>query len=586
MIENKIDVLRKKLIKYKLDGYIVTHNDEFFNESIPDCNKRLEWLTSFDGSAGTCLILIDKAYLFVDGRYTTQAKLQVDNKIYEIVHLNKNNFYHVLKNFNKNLNIGFDPKLHSVFNIKFIKNQLIDTEVKLIPISNNLIDLIWKEKPQINYNKIENYSAEYSGKSSNEKINLVCKFLNKNSSDSIIITDCESISWLLNIRGSDLEFTPIAFVYLVVSIDKKISLFTNSDYNPDLEKDLEGQLIVNSIKDFYPYIEKLGKNKKTVIIDDKTCSYHILELLKKNNTNVIKKNNPCLYYKACKNKIEIKGIVEAHIRDGKSISQAIYWLKNNFLKESIDELMVANKMFDLRKDNKNFISLSFPTIAGTGPNAAIIHYRPTISSSRKIKESDLLLIDSGAQYLDGTTDATRTICLGGPTIEQKRNFTKVLKGHIALAKAVFPIGTCGHQIDILARKFLWEDGLDYDHGTGHGVGSFLNVHEGPQSISKHPNTTPLEPGMIISNEPGFYKEGEYGIRIENLVLVEEKSKGFLGFETITLAPIDKTLIANELLDKTDVEWINNYHKKVFKKISNHLNTNEKFWLKKETDPIN
>ncbi|PPR78361.1 MAG: putative dipeptidase PepE [Alphaproteobacteria bacterium MarineAlpha2_Bin1] len=590
MSHNKISKLREKMVDNHLDGYIIPHNDNFFNESLPEANKRLEWLTSFDGSAGIALILIKKAYLFIDGRYTIQAKNQVDPEIFDIIPLRDKNLYDILNSIKTNAIIGLDSKLHSILDIENLNLKIQNDNIFIKYIEDNLLDLVWKNKPKLNYNNIIIHQHEYSGQESEKKIDIVSRYIDSLSADSLIITDCESISWLLNIRGSDLEYTPITLSIIILNKNKKIKFFTNSLLNDKIEKHLGKNIDIFKLENFVQCLESLGKNGDKVIVDNQTCSYWILQRLTNFGAKTLIKKNPCINLKACKNEIEIIGMRNAHLRDAKSLIETLYWIKNYNYEKPLDEIEVCKKLFESRKNNKNFIGLSFPTIVGSGPNGAIVHYKPSKFNSRKIKYGDLLLMDSGGQYFDGTTDVTRTIAIGEPNREKKIMFTKVLQGHISLATATFPYGTTGHQLDVLARKFLWDDGFDYDHGTGHGVGSYLNVHEGPQNISKRSNNVKLQEGMVISNEPGFYKEDQYGIRIENLILVKKKTLPnskiiFLNFETLTLAPIDLSLIDISMLERKEINWINKYHKKVYEKLSNSLSTDVSNWLKKETKEI-
>ncbi len=590
MSKEKLSKLRNIIKKNKIDGYLVPHNDEFFNESIPEANKRLEWLTSFDGSAGLALILMDKAYLFVDGRYTIQAKKQVDSKLFNIIHTRDTTIYELLKSIRTKSTIGFHPKVHSIINIHNFKKNLTNKLISFKEIKNNLVDIVWDQRPDLNFNEITIQELKFSGQPSKEKIRDVTEIIKVNHADSIIITDCELIAWLLNIRGTDLDFTPIPLTIMIINKKGNCIFFTNSTVNSKIKKHLGSKIKIEGLSKIESYLERLGKNKEKVIVDEKTCSYWVFNNLKYHGAKLKVKNSSCSTLKACKNKIEVNGMRRAHVRDGVSLVKTLYWIEKNIQQNTLNEMIVSEKLFEFRVNNDNFTGLSFPTITGTGPNGAIVHYRPSKEKSRTIKKGDLLLMDSGGQYLDGTTDVTRTIVIGRPTKEKKYMFTKVLKGHIALASAIFPYGTTGHQLDILARKFLWKEGLDYEHGTGHGVGSFLNVHEGPQNISKNSNSAILEEGMIISNEPGFYKECEYGIRIENLILVKTKNttnshNKFLSFETLTLAPIDLSLIEINLLDKDEIEWVNDYHKNVYNKLSKKLNEEIKDWLKGATREI-
>lgn len=558
-MQNKLAVFRKLLKKENISGFIIPSNDEFQSEYPPESAKRLKFISGFSGSAGTAVIMEKKAAFFTDGRYTLQAKVEVskDFSIFNIADKTPEKWLE-----EQGGTLGFDPWLHT-------ENYLKKFNIKTIPCP-NLIDAIWSDKPSAPASEIFDYPVKYAGLSREEKIKSLQTELNKKNADAIIITAPDSLCWLLNIRASDTPCTPLLLAYGVVYQSGHVQVFADKkrltkNFNP---KNIE---FINP-KELSKIIKGL---KGKVIVSPESAPIWFMDNLK---CEIIREKDFCQLPKACKNKVEVKSIKEAHIHDGAAVVRFLKWLDES--KEKKTELKIADKFLEIRKENKNFIYPSFDTIAGFKDNGAIVHYHADKNSSKDISGNGLLLVDSGGQYMQGTTDITRTIAIGKPTAEQKRSFTLVLKGHIALANAVFPIGTSGSALDILARQYLWAENLDFDHGTGHGVGCFLGVHEGPQRISKAPNNVALQEGMIISNEPGFYKEGEYGIRIENLVLVVKKSAKFLGFETITKAPIDKKLIDFKMLTHTEKKWLDDYHKDVVNSLKSKLNTDEIKWLNK------
>ena len=531
----------KELIKNKnIDGFIIPSCDEFQSEYVPEYANRLKYITGFTGSNGIALITKEKNYLFTDGRYLLQAEKEIDPS-FSIQNIS---------NFSCEGKIGFDQKLH----IKLPKNnnaQFIECE--------NLIDLIWTEKQRPEISKIFNYPLKYAGSSSLEKKKSLQEYLSNNNLDAIIISKPENSCWLLNLRAHDIEYNPILICYTIFYRDGKTEIFAN---HPNFL----------SFDSFPLSLEKLRDKK--VQLDDQSASIW----LKSHFKDPILKEDPIYLAKAIKNKTEMNQARKVHILDGIAYCKMLYWLDKNYKKTSISEMDVIEKLYLFKKEFKNFIYPSFATICGFNSNAAIIHYKASEQTNKIITDNSFLLLDSGSQYFGGTTDITRTISLGKLTKEQKLNYTLVLKGHIALAKAIFPYGTSGSNLDFLARQFLYNYGKNYPHGTGHGVGNCLSVHEAPQRINSE-NKVPLKPGMILSNEPGFYQANEYGIRIENLILVKERDKRFLYFETLTLAPIDTKPIIKSLLNKDEIDWINNYLNKVFNSLNHYLDQNTRAWLK-------
>jgi len=565
----KIKKLKKLFEKNKIDGYIVPKNDEFFGEYIPKSKDNLKFISGFSGSYGFALFLKDKNYLFVDGRYTLQANIQ-SGKFFKIITIPNKLPIDVLKN--KKLFIGFDPKLHTEFMLsRFFKK----TNCKLIPINKNLINEIWYRKNISKLNKFFKLKNKDAGESSKSKISRLVKNIKKNKTEFQFISASENIAWLLNLRGGDSEFTPIPNSYLIASSNNKIYFFCDlKKINNELKKVLDKNIKILGIEAIEQFV--LNVKNKIFQLDSSSCSLYFKNIIKKNN-KIIEKIDPIYLFKSVKNKIEIKNIINAHINDGASLTKFLLWLNNNFKKIKITELSAQKKLLEFRKKNKLFRTLSFPTISGSGPNGAIIHYKASIKSNRTLKKGDLYLVDSGGQYNFGTTDVTRTISLNNNQEKVKNIFTRVLKGHIAVADYKLNKNTCGSEIDVVARKPLRQINLDYAHGTGHGVGYFLNVHEGPQAISNG-NKVKFKEGMVVSNEPGYYEKGKFGIRIENLVTVK-KINGSFRFKNLTLAPIDKSLIQKKLLNTNEINWLNKYHLKVFNSLKKYMSKNELSELK-------
>ena len=564
----KLEKLKKLFNTYKIDGYIVPKNDEFFGEYIPEYKDNLKFISNFSGSYGFALILKKENYLFVDGRYTLQAKIQ-SGKIFKIITIPKKFPSDLLKN--KKLSIGFDPKLHTS---PMIEQFFKESNFHLMPLNQNLIDKIWVKRNINKYNNFYKLSDKDSGEGSKSKIKKLTKILNKNKIDLQFISASENVAWLLNLRGGDSEFTPIPNSYLILSREGVVYLFCDlKKVNNKLKKILKNILIID-IKYVRQFLSKI--NDKKFQLDSSSCSIFFSNIIKKNNFTIEKKD-PIYFLKSIKNKVEIKNTIKTHLYDGAALTKFLFWLKYNFQKKKISEISAQEKLLKFRKNNKTFKSLSFPTISGSGPNGAIIHYKASKKSNRILKKGDLYLVDSGGQYSYGTTDVTRTISLDNNQPRIKNIFTRVLKGHIAVANYKLNKNTNGSEIDTVARKPLKEINLDYAHGTGHGVGYFLNVHEGPQGISRK-NKVVFKRGMIVSNEPGYYESGKFGIRIENLVTVKKNKKN-LRFEDLTLVPIDKTLVEKKLLNKNEIKWLNNYHSKVFNNLKKFMNKSELIELK-------
>ena len=564
----KIEKLNKLISYYNLDGYIVPKNDEFFNEYIPQFNDRLKFISSFSGSYGIALIMKKKRYLFVDGRYKLQAKIE-SGKLFNIALISEK-FPTYLANQN-NLKIGFDPKLHTNKSLKFFSNK---KNFNLIPIKQNLIEKIWVRKNLVKVKKFYYLPKRAYRENYKIKIKKLIKVLKKKKIDLQFISSGENIAWLLNIRGRDTNYTPIPNAYLILNKKKQMHFFCDPKKVDKLFKNKYKNIKFIDIKFFDLYLSKI-KNKN-VLIDSSTCSIHYENILKRNN-KILNFLDPISIFKCVKSNIEIKNIIQCHIYDGAALTKFLFWIKNNFKKKKIYEISAQEKLLKFRKKNKHFKFLSFPTISSSGPNGAIIHYKASKKSNRLLKNKDIYLVDSGGQYNFGTTDVTRTISLGNQNKRIKNIFTRVLKGHIAVASFNLKLKSNGSQIDIEARKPLKKINLNYAHGTGHGVGYFLNVHEGPHAISKN-NKVVFKEGMIVSNEPGYYEDGKFGIRIENLIRVKKNLKG-LSFDNLTMVPIDKTLINKKLLTVNEVKWLNNYHSTVFRNLKSFMNKKELINLK-------
>ena len=560
MIINKIKSLKEKFKKFRIDGYIVPRNDEFFSEYAR--NNRLKNISNFSGSAGIAVILKNKNYLFVDGRYTIQAEKE-SAKNFIIIEIHKKLPHNIIKN----LNLGYDPR---IFTSKNLKNYFVNN--RLIPINNNLIDQIFKLNEKIT-KPFYSLKKDIVGESHNSKILKITNYLKSSKADYLFVSAPENVAWLLNIRGYDNPNSPIPNARLIINKNKKLFLITQKTNTKKIikEKKINKNDVIDT-KDFPNLIYKLKGDK--FIIDNKSCSIFFENIIK-SKFKILKKDDPIYELKSIKNLNEINHMIKAHKKDGLALTKFIYWIKN-INKKTITEVEAQNKLEKFRKLSRDYLFPSFNTIAGSGSNGAIVHYRAMPKTCKKINNKDIFLVDSGGQYNYGTTDVTRTICFTNQKQSIKNAYTNVLKGHIAVALTNLNKDNNGKKIDIRARKFLKKEGLDYAHGTGHGVGFFLNVHEGPQSISKF-NTIKIKEGMILSNEPGYYKKNHYGIRIENLVYVK-KFINKLSFNNLTLAPIEKDLINQKLLNKTEKDYLFKYHLNIYSEYSSLLNKKERKWL--------
>lgn len=587
----RLIALRAELARLDVKGFIIPLNDEFHGEAAPAASERLKWLTGFTGSAGVAAVTADNAAIFIDGRYTLQVRQEVDMDLFTPRHVSEEPLTEWIADV---LTAGdvmaYDPWLHTENAITQLKAALDKKDIRLKALETNPIDSIWKDRPPAPLALVVPHPEEFAGESSRQKRTAIAKGLSQSGIDTVVHTLPDVTAWLLNIRGADLPSTPFALGFATLHQDETVDLFiANDKLSPALTAHLGNGVRLHEPTEFAKHLMSLGG--KQVQIDPATTSQWIVNKLASAKATLVRAADPCLLPKAAKNDVEIQGTRNAHIRDGVAVVKFLHWISVNAPGGTVDELSAERQLYQFRSIGDNFRDTSFSTIAGSGPNGAIVHYRSTEATNRKLDQNSLFLVDSGAQYLDGTTDITRTIAIGTPTDEMKSRFTHVLKGHIALAKAVFPKGTSGSQLDVLARLPLWQIGLDYDHGTGHGVGSYLSVHEGPQRISKMPSTVPLQPGMILSNEPGYYKTGAYGIRIENLVTVgncpapENAERDLLCFETLTFAPIDKNAIDATALTSDEKAWLNGYHADVWAKLSPLVGGDVKDWLKGATAPL-
>ena len=578
----RLSTVQEELTKNELSGYVCPHSDVHQGEYIAACDERLAWLTGFTGSAGICFVGKEKAGIFVDGRYGIQAKKQTKPP-FEIIHWNKQNISQWIKKNIVKGKIGFDPWLHSYTEIVTLREAFANSGISFIP-SDNLIDRVWSDRPAKVSNQVISYPVKLAGLSAKDKCRQITKVIELKEADSAVITLPDSIAWLLNLRGNDVIHNPIMHAFLIVHTEGNIELFCNNNLNENIISGLEGFIKVLPLENF---AMSLSKMKGSVLVDDATVPFAAATILKNNGSKIILGEDPTILPKACKNKVELENARICHKRDAIHMCEFLSWIDRRDGNE-IDEIDVVIQLENIRRKDKNLKEISFDTIAASGPNAALPHYRVNYSSNRKVKLGDVLLVDSGGQYLDGTTDITRTIAIGEQSEDVKNAFTRVLKGLISISLLKFPSGTSGRDIDAFARASLWQFGQDYAHGTGHGVGHYLSVHEGPQRISKF-SSVEFKEGMIISNEPGFYEEGRFGIRIENLILVQNSKVGsnnsFLEFETLTFVPIDRRLISNNLLDINERAWINNYHNQCWQRTKDLVTVPTRSWLKTMTRPL-
>jgi Xaa-Pro aminopeptidase len=590
----RLDALRAELQGRGLDGFVVPRGDEHQGEYVPSRAERLAWITGFTGSAGAAIVLLDKAAVFVDGRYTLQVRQQVDTDLFEVQHLVDEPPHDWLAaHARKGMRIGFDPWLHTPDGIAKLRTTAQRVGAELVSVDTNPIDSVWKNQPPEPIAPVRPHGERFAGRSADDKRAELGAKLKADGFAAAVITAPDSLAWLLNIRGADVPHTPLPLGFAVLHADGLVDLFIEQrKLIPSVVPHLGNQVKVEPRLAFGPALDRLGQQKARVLVDAATGAVWASERLEHAGAEVVRGQDPCALPKACKNEVELQNTRNAHVRDGVAVSSFLAWLAKEAPTGRLTELTAAAKLFEFRAAGESFRDTSFTTISGAGSNGAIVHYRASEATNARIAPDMLYLVDSGAQYLDGTTDVTRTVAVGTASAEQRDRFTRVLKGHIALATARFPKGTSGSQLDALARASLWQAGLDYDHGTGHGVGSYLSVHEGPHRISKVPNTVALQPGMIVSNEPGYYKTGAYGIRIENLIAVCEvdtpagAERPLLGFETLTLAPIDRNVVDLGLMTPAEIQWLDGYHARVRQTLMPLVDGAVALWLDAATRPLN
>jgi Xaa-Pro aminopeptidase len=586
----RLAALRAELARRGLDGFVVPHSDQHMGEYLPAYAERLAWLTSFTGSAGSAVVLKDKTVVFVDGRYTLQVRTQTDTSLFEprdLVAEGPQGW--IPDHLPRGAKLGYDPWLHTQHGVMHLKAAAEKAGGTLVAVETNPIDAVWSDQPAPPETPAKPHALNLAGEQSEAKRLKLADGLKKAGAEAAVITLADSVCWLLNIRGHDVPHTPFTLAFAIAHQDGSADLFLDpAKRSPELLAHLGNSVRVQNPSAFTAALDAM--KGKSVLVDPATAASAIFDRLAKAGAKIRQASDPCQLPKACKNPAEIEGMRKAHIRDGAALAGYLAWFEANAAKGELTEIQASETLEGFRRATGVLSDVSFDTISGAGSNGAIVHYRVTRSTNRQINPGEMFLLDSGAQYPDGTTDVTRTIMVGEATAEMRDRFTRVLKGHIALATARFPEGTIGMQLDSFARRPLWEAGLDYDHGTGHGVGSYLSVHEGPQNISKRPVMQPLKPGMVCSNEPGFYKAGAFGIRIENLVVVTEAEdlggeRPMMGFETITLVPIDLNLVETALLTDAERGWLNLYHARVRDTIRPLVDADTAKWLDRATRAI-
>lgn len=588
-----LPLLRREMQKQGLDGFIIPHDDEYQNEYIPAYAERLLWASGFSGSAGFAVIMMDRAVIFSDGRYTLQLRHQADSDYFDYADYTVTPLHRWLKdNVKSGDKIGYDPMLHTQTGVDKLEEAAKAAGFTLVPVRVNPVDAAWTDQPAAPQRAVKPHALEFSGETSEKKRRQVAAVIKQAGADAALLTAPPSIAWLFNIRGGDVARSPLPLSRAILHADGTAKLFiASAKIDHALPAFLGDDVDIRAETDLDAALKALGAEKARVAIDPTLTPSKFVKDVRDAGASIVPLTDPCALPRAAKNNTEIEGARKAHLRDGAAVTQFLHWLDTQAQSGDIDEITAASKLESFRAESKELRDLSFDSISGSGPNGAIVHYRVTTETNRKLGRGELFLIDSGGQYPDGTTDITRTAPIGQPSEEMRDRFTRVLKGHIALATMRFPEGTTGAQLDAIARKPLWDAGLDYDHGTGHGVGSFLGVHEGPQRIAKGSSDQALLAGMILSNEPGYYKAEAYGIRIENLIVVKEAEhlpggdRPMMSFETLTLAPIHLALVNPDLLTGKERAWLNDYHATVQEKLSAHIPEDIQEWLRNATRPI-
>ncbi len=595
----RLAALRAELKRHRLAGFIVPLADEHQGEYVARRSRRLAWLTGFTGSAGLAVVLPGAAAVFIDGRYTLQAEKQVDGALYACLHLTDEPPHDwIAANLGSDERLGYDPWLHTLDQRERIAEACRRAGGELVACDDNPIDAIWVDQPAAPIAPVVPHDIRFAGESAADKRAAIAEGLREGSAqtgakaDAAVLTAPDSIAWLLNIRGGDVACSPLALSFAIIADDGRVDWFVDRrKLVPELAAHLGPEVDLHPPEALERALDALGEAGKTVRVDPAGAPALVFDRLEAAGAAVAKGPDPCARPKACKNPTELAGARAAHLRDGAALVRFLCWLDKAVGERPVTELEAAAYLDERRRETERYQGPSFQTISGAGPNGAIVHYRATPETNRTLEPGTLFLVDSGGQYLDGTTDITRTVAIGEPTPEHRHRFTAVLKGHIAIATVRFPKGTAGISLDSLARQALWQAGLDYDHGTGHGVGSYLGVHEGPQRIAKRGNAVALEAGMIVSNEPGYYKSGAYGIRIENMVVVvvcddlPEAERAMLAFETLSRAPIDRALIDAEALTPTELTWLDGYHAEVREALAPLLDGETAAWLAAATRSI-
>jgi Xaa-Pro aminopeptidase len=587
----RVAALRAELKRRGLDGFVVPRADRHQNEYVPPSEERLEWLTGFSGSAGVAVVLADRAVLFVDGRYTLQVREQVDLEVFAIEHLiDRPPDAWLEANLAAGSKLGYDPWLHTVDAAEKLAKACAAAGATLVPTDPNPVDAVWSDRPAPPLGPVVLHDLRFAGEDATAKLQRVAAEVGKARADALVVSDPHAVAWAFNIRGADVTHTPLPLAFALVPKEGRPALYVDGRKLANAVRHrLEELADVREPTALTSDLAALGATGRTVRLDQATAADALARTVTGAGGKVSRGADPIALMKAVKNAVEIDGARAAHRRDGAAVVRFLAWFDRE-ARGSLTEIDAVAALESFRRDTGLLKDVSFPTIAGSGPNGAIVHYRVTRASNRRINAGELFLVDSGAQYEDGTTDITRTVAVGAPSDEMRERFTRVLKGHIALASAVFPDGTTGAQLDTLARQFLWAAGLDFDHGTGHGVGSYLSVHEGPARISKL-GTAALKRGMILSNEPGYYRTDAYGIRIENLVLVVAAppvagaEKELNAFETLTLAPIDRGLVAPALLAPEEARWLDDYHAGVAATLAPLVDAETRAWLTAATRPL-
>jgi Xaa-Pro aminopeptidase len=585
----RLKALRAELVRQGLDAFIFSRADEHQNEYVPPSEERVAWLTGFTGSAAIVAVLADQAALFTDGRYTLQAKDQIDGKLFSVEHMvEKPASKWLAENLSTGAALGYDPWRTTADGVERLEKAAKETGSRLVAVKENPVDAVWRERPVPPLTPVVLHDLKFAGEDAAKKIARIREVLTKEKIGIAVLSDPASVAWTFNIRGNDVAHTPLPLSWAILPREGEPQLFVDSRKLSNEVRDALAKLAdIREPRELEVELHEAARGEN-VRLDSATAPAKLAEIVQAAGGTISKGADPVTNLKAVKNEIEIAGMRAAHLRDGVALTRYLAWLEREAPSGKISEIDAVAALETFRRETGKLKEISFPTISGAGPNGAIVHYRVTEATNRKLKSGELFLVDSGAQYEDGTTDVTRTVAIGKPSQEMRERFTLVLKGHIAIARAVFPQGTNGAQLDPFARRALWEAGLDFDHGTGHGVGSYLSVHEGPARISKL-GSAPLVAGMILSNEPGYYKAGAYGIRIENLLLVEKRKAGIekplLGFETLTFAPIDLRLIEPKLMTSEEIAWLNGYHAEVRAKVESALDAEDRKWLSQATAPL-